>query len=37
VGKDQQLVKLKEMDAEMGINTRGELVAQLLVRPTYQE
>jgi hypothetical protein len=37
VGKDHQLVELKGMSAELGINAGGGLVAQLLVRPTYQE
>jgi hypothetical protein len=37
VRKDQQLAELKEMSADLGINAGGELVAQLLVRPTYRE
>jgi hypothetical protein len=37
VGKDQQLAELKGMGAELGINAGGRLVAQLLVRPMYQE
>ena len=37
VGKERQLVELKEMGAYLGINARGGLVAQLLVRPTYRE
>jgi len=31
VGKERQLVELKEMGAELGINAGGGLVAQLLV------
>jgi hypothetical protein len=34
---EQQLAELKEMVAEFGINSGGELLAQLIVRPTYQE
>jgi hypothetical protein len=37
VGKERQLAELKEMGADLGINARGGLVAQLLVRPTYRE
>jgi hypothetical protein len=37
MGKDGQLVELKRMGAELGINAGGGLVAQLLVRPIYQE
>ena len=37
VGKKRQLVELKEMGANLGIDARGGLVAQLLVRPTYRE
>jgi hypothetical protein len=37
VGKERQLTELKEMDADLGINIGGGLVAQLLVRPTYRE
>lgn len=34
---EQPLTELKEMRAELGIKLRGELIAQLIVRPTYQE
>ena len=37
VGKEQQLAELKEMGADLDINAGGGLLAQLLVRPTYQE
>ena len=37
VGKEQQLAELKKMGAKLDVNTRGGLVAQLLVRPTYRE
>jgi len=37
VWKEQQLAELKEMGAELSINSRGELLAQLLVQLTYQE
>jgi len=37
VGKDWQLVELKEMGADLSINAGDGLVAQLLVRPTYRE
>jgi hypothetical protein len=37
VGKDRQLAELKEMGADLGINTGGGLLAQLLMRPTYRE
>jgi hypothetical protein len=37
MGKERQLAELKEMGADLDINARGGLVAQLLVRPTYRE
>jgi len=37
MGKDQQLAELKKMGTKLGINTEGGLIAQLMVRPTYQE
>jgi hypothetical protein len=37
VGKERQLVELKEMGADLDINAGGGLVAQLLVQPTYRE
>ena len=37
VGKDRQLVELKEIVADLSIIAGGRLVAQLLVRPTYRE
>ena len=37
MGKERRLVELKEMGTDLSINTGGGLVAQLLVRPTYQE
>jgi hypothetical protein len=35
--KERQLTELKEMGAELGISSRGGLLAQLIVRPTYRE
>ena len=37
VGKDRQLVELKEIVADLSIIAGGRLVAQLLVRSTYRE
>ena len=35
VGKERQLAELKELGADLGVDARGGLVAQLVVRPTY--
>jgi hypothetical protein len=37
VGKDRQLVELKDIGADLSNIVGGRLVAQLLVRPTYRE
>ena len=37
MGKKPKLPELKEMGANLDINARGGLVAQLVVRPTYRE
>ena len=36
-GKERPLAELKKLGAKLDINAGGGLVAQLLVRPTYQE
>jgi len=35
--EERPLMELKEMRVELGINSGGELIAQLKLRPAYQE
>jgi hypothetical protein len=35
--EERPLMELKEMRVELGINSGGELIVQLKLRPAYQE